>query len=235
MKDNAKPKPRLLFIRRKATADPTPRPGRLDDNDQRAEPRVNGAISPDSKDYPTVERHSQAFLDAERELQLLYAARGGAPAPRSSLEMNYRAAIALLEEMQPRDALEARIIARFVAADDLHREFLLKAAAALGRSEWEVDRYLSHAQKAGKLAKDLLATLDSHRGKAHQKVVVEHVHVEPADARAGRDDKSPTRPPPPRQFNPAVWGDDGEIAPIARSHQTVDPGDDHERRRHPTM
>lgn len=76
----------------------------------------------------------------------------------------------------PRDELEgmmaAQLIAAHNAAMECYRRGMIREQTFEGRRE-----NLNQANKLSRTFATLLEALHRHRGKAHQKVVVEHVHV----------------------------------------------------------
>ena len=84
--------------------------------------------------------------------------------------------ISPLMAIGPRDELEgmmaAKLIAAHNAAMECYRRAMLPEQTAEGRRE-----NLSQANKLSRTYTILLEALNRHRGKGHQKVTVEHVHV----------------------------------------------------------
>ncbi len=89
---------------------------------------------------------------------------------------NSEAAISGLMGIGPRDELEgmmaAQLIAAHNAAMECYRRAMLPEQTVEGRRE-----NLSQANKLSRTYTILVEALNRHRGKGHQKVTVEHVHV----------------------------------------------------------
>ena len=86
------------------------------------------------------------------------------------------AALAALAGIGPKDELEgmmaAQLIAAHCAAMECYRRAMLGELTFEGRRE-----NLNQANKLSRTWAMLLDALNKHRGKGHQKVTVEHVHV----------------------------------------------------------
>lgn len=85
-------------------------------------------------------------------------------------------AIALLDELEPSDGLEAMLTAQMVA---VHMAAMDCIARALNPSQSFAGRELNlkHGAKLSRIYAEQVAALDKHRRKGQQTVTVEHVHV----------------------------------------------------------
>ena len=87
-----------------------------------------------------------------------------------------RATIAALAGIAPRDELEGMMAAQLIAAHNAAMECYRRAM--IGEQTFEGRREnLNQANKLSRTSAMLLEALNKHRGKGHQKVTVEHVHV----------------------------------------------------------
>jgi hypothetical protein len=102
---------------------------------------------------------------------------GRDPDPRM-VSVTYEAAIAAVEEIQPRNPIEGMLAAQMVvthgAAMECFRRAHLPEQTFEGRQV-----ALTQANKLVRSYTALVETLDKHRGKGQQVVRVEHVHVHP--------------------------------------------------------
>ena len=93
-----------------------------------------------------------------------------------TLDRQFLAAYIGLAGIAPKDELEGMMAAQLIAAHsavmECYRRAMLAEQSFEGRSE-----ALSQANKLSRTFAVLLDALNRHRGKAQQKVVVEHVHV----------------------------------------------------------
>ena len=88
----------------------------------------------------------------------------------------YRATLAALVGIEPRDELEGMMAAQLIAAHNAAMECYRRAM--LGEQTFEGWREnLNQANKLSRSYAVLLEALNRHRGKGQQKVTVEHVHV----------------------------------------------------------
>ena len=86
------------------------------------------------------------------------------------------AALAALAGIGPRDELEGMMAAQLIAAHNAAMECYRRAM--IGEQTFEGRREnLNQANKLSRTWAMLLDALNKHRGKGHQKVTVEHVHV----------------------------------------------------------
>ena len=86
------------------------------------------------------------------------------------------ATIAALTGIAPRDELEGMMAAQLIAAHNAAMECYRRGM--IGEQTFEGRREnLNQANKLSRTFATLLEALHRHRGKAQQKVVVEHVHV----------------------------------------------------------
>jgi hypothetical protein len=82
-----------------------------------------------------------------------------------------------LSAIEPRDDFERMLVVQMVACHHAAMECFRRAMLAK-QSFAGSDMALKHAQKMMTTYARHLETLNKHRGKGHQKVAVEHVHVE---------------------------------------------------------
>jgi hypothetical protein len=85
-------------------------------------------------------------------------------------------AIALLDELEPSDGVEAMLTAQMVAVHITAMECYARAALP-NQSLAARELNLKHAGKLSRIYSEQVAALDKHRRKGQQTVVVEHVHV----------------------------------------------------------
>ena len=87
-----------------------------------------------------------------------------------------RATVAALVGIGPKDELEGMMAAQLIAAHNAGMECYRRAM--MGEQTFEGRREnLNQATKLSRTSATLLEALNKHRGKGHQKVTVEHVHV----------------------------------------------------------
>ena len=95
---------------------------------------------------------------------------------KETCQEQYKAAVAGLMGIGPRDELEGVIAAQLLAAHnaamECYRRAMLGEQSVEGRRE-----NLNHVNKLSRTYALLLEALNRHRGKGQQKVTVEHVHV----------------------------------------------------------
>jgi hypothetical protein len=95
---------------------------------------------------------------------------------QEACEQQYHAILAGLIGIAPKDELEGMIAAQLIAAHNAAMECYRRAM--FGEQTFEGRREcLSQANKLGRTFAVLVDALNRHRGKGHQKVTVEHVHV----------------------------------------------------------
>jgi hypothetical protein len=88
----------------------------------------------------------------------------------------YRATVAALVGIGPKDEIEGMIAAQLIAAH--HAAMECYRRAMLGEQTFEGRREsLSQANKLSRTYAALLDALNRHRGKGQQRVTVEHVHI----------------------------------------------------------
>lgn len=87
-------------------------------------------------------------------------------------------ALELYEDIKPSSSAEGMMAAQMVGTHSAALECLRRAAIPNQSFEGR-NMALNHAQKLMALYTKQLAALDKHRGKGQQKVIVEHVNVEP--------------------------------------------------------
>jgi len=94
----------------------------------------------------------------------------------SKLNEQINASVAALQGIGPRDELEAMLAGQLLAAHsasmECYRRAMLPQQTLEGRRE-----NLSQANKLSRSFATLMESLNRHRGKGHQRVTVEHVHV----------------------------------------------------------
>lgn len=89
-----------------------------------------------------------------------------------------QAALAAMIGMKPRDELEGMLIGQLIATHNAAMECYRRAM--LGEQTFEGRREnLNQANKLCRSYAALTETLDRHRGKGQQRIVVEHVNVHP--------------------------------------------------------
>ncbi len=140
----------------------------------------------------------------------------------------YRAMVAGLAAIRPRDELEGMIAAQLFAAHNATMECYRRAMTGNQAFDWWRES-LSQANKLSRTYAMLLDALNRHRGKGQQKVTVEHVHVHAGGqavvgvvgAPGGGDRPKSEEQPHAKQIahasQPTVWGADKrqESMPIA--------------------
>jgi hypothetical protein len=95
---------------------------------------------------------------------------------KDTSEHKFRATLAALMGIGPKDELEGMIAAQLLAAHNAAMECYRRAM--IGEQTFEGRREnLSQANKLSRTYAVLLDALNRHRGKGQQKVTVEHVHV----------------------------------------------------------
>lgn len=82
---------------------------------------------------------------------------------------------ALLQELAPASALEGLLVSQMLACHMSGMEQLRKAVQS--SSPEKADRHLRHAQQLQKLFLSQVDGLERLRGRRHQQVRVEHVHI----------------------------------------------------------
>lgn len=87
---------------------------------------------------------------------------------------NKVATIGLMEAIEPKDAIEGMIAAQIVGLHNVTMDCLKRAHICTGP---ERDTALQQANKTSRTFGQLVETLNKHRGKGRQTMVVEHVHV----------------------------------------------------------
>jgi hypothetical protein len=91
-------------------------------------------------------------------------------------DKQYRAALAAMVSIGPKDELEGMLAAQLLACHYASMECYRRAM--IGEQTFEGRREnLSQANKLSRTYAVLLESLNRHRGKGTQKVTVEHVHV----------------------------------------------------------
>ena len=91
-------------------------------------------------------------------------------------DKQYRATVAALVGISPKDELEGMLAAQMIAAHNAAMECYRRAM--LGEQTFEGRKEnLNQASKLSRTYATLLESLNRHCGKGQQKVTVEHVHV----------------------------------------------------------
>ena len=95
---------------------------------------------------------------------------------RDVLVQSAEAALAILAGIHPRDAMEAILVIQMIGVHNLLMD-ALKGAIVQGQTlEWK-KTYGSCAAKMARIYLDQMEALHEHRGGHHQKMTIEHVHV----------------------------------------------------------
>ena len=109
---------------------------------------------------------------ANQAIQTLWLEQSDA----SEQDKRRRATVAALVGIGPKDELEGMMAAQLIAAHNAAMECYRRAM--IGEQTFEGMREnLNQANKLSRTSAMLLDVLNKHRGKGHQKVTVEHVHV----------------------------------------------------------
>lgn len=86
-------------------------------------------------------------------------------------------ALETLHSMQPRDDVEKMIIIQMIGCHEASVECFERASVP-GQYPEAMDLHLKNAVRLSNCFVKLVHSLNRYRGKGHQKVTVEHVHVE---------------------------------------------------------
>jgi hypothetical protein len=144
-------------------------------------------------------------------------------------DKQYKATVATLVGIAPKDELEDMMAAQLIAVHNAAMECYRRAM--LGEQTFEGRRdNLNQANKLSRTWATLLDALNSHRGKGQQKVTVEHVHVHaggqavvgtierPGGGDRGKTEEQPhakpTTPELTHALEPALWSSDTERPPV---------------------
>lgn len=95
---------------------------------------------------------------------------------KKELKQMAHANYASLQAIHPKNEMEAMLAAQMIAIHNAAMECFRRAMHSQQPME-NRDINLKHATKLTKAYGSLLETLNKHRGKGHQKMTVEHVHV----------------------------------------------------------
>lgn len=95
---------------------------------------------------------------------------------QKTVEKQYEALSDALLNVDPRDELEAMMVAQMIAAHSAAMECFRRAMIPEQSMQSREDN-LNHAGKMMRAFASLVETFNRHRGKNHQKVEVRHVHV----------------------------------------------------------
>ena len=95
---------------------------------------------------------------------------------KDTCDRQYAATVAALIGIGPKDEIEAMIAAQLLAAHNAAMECYRRAMIRDQTFEGHCEN-LTQANKLSRTYAVLLDALNRHRGKGHQKVTVEHVHV----------------------------------------------------------
>ena len=82
-----------------------------------------------------------------------------------------------LAALHPRDEFERMILVQMIGCHEAAVECFERASKP-GQYPEAMDLFLKNAVRLSNNFANLMRSLDKHRGKGHQKVTVEHVHVE---------------------------------------------------------
>jgi len=150
------------------------------------------------------------------------------------------ATVAALIGIGPQDEIEgmmaSQLLAAHHAAIECYRRAMISDQTFEGRRE-----SLNQANKLSRTYAVLLDALNRHRGKSHQKVTVEHVHVHaggqavvgtleaPGGADRGKSEDQPHAKPIAHAPQPAMWGTDKERAPVPVTRDAERPLQDARR------
>ncbi len=94
----------------------------------------------------------------------------------ADLEPATNAALALIAQIKPKDAVEALLVNQMIAVHTLSMQSA-KLALLKDQTLAGVTLYLREVNKLSRTFAAQMAALDKHRGKGQQKMTVEHVHV----------------------------------------------------------
>jgi hypothetical protein len=95
---------------------------------------------------------------------------------KTARDIQYQAALSAIVGIGPKDELEGMMAAQLIASHSAAMECYRRSM--IGEQTFERRReYLNQANKLSRTWAALLDALSKHRGKGHQKVTVEHVHV----------------------------------------------------------
>ena len=87
---------------------------------------------------------------------------------------NKAAAIDLMEALEPKDAIEGMLSAQIVGLHNMTMDCMRRAQISTGPDR---ESLLNQLNKTSRTFGLLVETLNKHRGKGRQTMVVEHVHV----------------------------------------------------------
>jgi len=137
----------------------------LNDNRQRWTPPAKPQKGPGSNALPN-EAYNLTVRQATRAIPW---DEGG-----TQSNVTKAATIDMLEALDPQDAIESMLAAQMVALHNVTMDCARRAGFSTGPDR---DTALHQANKASRTFGMLVETLNKHRGKGRQTMVVEHVHV----------------------------------------------------------
>ena len=138
---------------------------------------TNGAVVPDHrkgklKNIGGSQSDHWNLLLANQATQALWLSNSDP----ETCDRHRSATLAALIGIDPKDELEGMIAAQLIAVHNAAMECYRRAM--IGEQSFEGRREnLNQANKLSRTFATLLEALNRHRGKGHQKVTVEHVHV----------------------------------------------------------
>jgi hypothetical protein len=175
------------------------------------------ALKPELKQLGGSQSDDWNLILANQTLNTLWLAHSSDEARQPQ----YSATLAALVGIGPKDEIEAMICTQLLAAHnatmECYRRAMLKEQTLEGRRE-----NLNQANKLSRTCTMLLEALNRHRGKGHQKVTVEHVHVHAGgqavvgmvETQGGGDKSKPEDQPHAKQIahapQPPLWSTDQE-------------------------
>lgn len=115
------------------------------------------------------------FQDAGLAVQTFQDLLNAIPREGQDKALTANAIIAMLAELNPRDALEA-ILATQIVATARHSLYLLTRACSTSLEGLAESRY-ALAEKLLKLNLQQVRALDAHRRQGQQHMLIEHVHI----------------------------------------------------------
>ncbi len=135
-------------------------------------------------------------------------------------------AISLLQGIKPTDAIESMLAIQMVGTHSAAMD-CLRLAMIGGQTFEGRDQSLKHAAKLLSIYSRQIEVLDKHRGKGHQKVTVEHVHVEAGgQAMVGHIETGKTagtRGTGAKPETKAITNDPGETIDVELEVKTSEP------------
>ena len=98
--------------------------------------------------------------------------------PKETRDMKINAAMETLRQIAPRDGVEGMLAVQMASTHQAAMECLRRAALPNQTFEGR-NMALKHGEKLLRLYMDQVKTLNKQRGKGDQKMIIEHVNVEP--------------------------------------------------------